>query len=315
MKAGRSPPRAAATAAWQASWFDQQRPLQMRAWRAVEAQHVVATMRLVDTLDEQAVLEQILETSKPPLPPAAAGKHFLLSTPFRYRSPRGSRFRPAHAAGIWYGAETVGTACAEAAYWRWRFLVGSSGLRDEELLTEHTVFAAQVAGFGIDLMATPWSRSRAVWVHPTDYSATQSLAAATRGQGLAMLRYESARDPGGACCAVLDVQALRSVDLASQQTWHCRATSAGARMIHGDDRYEWAFDGGVRSQRGESVPGCTEGRRQNDEGNTGSRPGSVNGSKPSAPANPASSTVLSARRVAPVTCCAGTVRPLRTAHS
>ncbi len=215
----------------------------MRAWRAVEAQHVVATMRLVDTLDEQSVLEQILEASKPPLPPTAAGKHFLLSTPFRYRSPYPSRFRPAHAAGIWYGAASVATACAETAYWRWRFVMDSNGLRDAELLTEHTVFAAQVAGIGVDLMIVPWSRSRKLWTHPNDYSATQSLAVAARSRGLQVLRYESARDPGGACCAVLDVQALQNVDLASQQTWHCRTTSAAVRMIHGSEGHEWRFEG------------------------------------------------------------------------
>lgn len=228
---------------WKAEWFDRTAPLQLRAWRAVEAQHRVATMRLVDTLQEQAVLESILEASKPPLPAAAIGRHFLLGTPFRYRSPHASRFRTASAPGIWYGAEAVRTACAEVAYWRWRFVTDSSGLRDTELLTEHTVFAAQVAGPGIDLMAAPWSAARRRWAHPTDYSATQALAAAAHSHGLQVLRYESARDPGGACCAVLNVQALQSVDLRSQQTWHCRATRSAVRMIHGSDGHEWAFDG------------------------------------------------------------------------
>ncbi len=57
----------------------------MQAWRGVEAQHIVSTMRLVDTLDEQSVLECILESSKPPLPAGGAAKHYLLATPFRYR--------------------------------------------------------------------------------------------------------------------------------------------------------------------------------------------------------------------------------------
>ena len=62
-------------------------------WRAVEAQHRVATLRLVDDQAEQAVLEQLLEASKPPLPPHADRLHFLLSTPFRYLPPWPSRFR------------------------------------------------------------------------------------------------------------------------------------------------------------------------------------------------------------------------------
>ncbi len=56
-------------------------------WRAVEAQHRVATLRLVDTLDEQALLAEILEASKPRLPPAYRALHHLLSTPFCCPSP------------------------------------------------------------------------------------------------------------------------------------------------------------------------------------------------------------------------------------
>jgi len=58
-----------------------------RLWRGVEAQHVVSTMKLVDSEAEQVELEQILETSKPPAPAA----HFLIATPFRYPSPRTDR--------------------------------------------------------------------------------------------------------------------------------------------------------------------------------------------------------------------------------
>ncbi|WP_211160077.1 hypothetical protein [Aromatoleum aromaticum] len=36
--------------------------------RLVESQEQIATNRLVDTLEEQALLESLLETSKPPLP-------------------------------------------------------------------------------------------------------------------------------------------------------------------------------------------------------------------------------------------------------
>ena len=72
-------------------------------------------MKLVDSLAEQEELEGILEASKPAVP-TAPGQHYLLSTPFRYPSPHPSRFRPAGALGIWYGAESVQTACTELAY-------------------------------------------------------------------------------------------------------------------------------------------------------------------------------------------------------
>jgi hypothetical protein len=50
-------------------WFDAGvAPQTMTAWRGVEAQHVVSTMRLVYTDDEQSELERILETSNPARP-------------------------------------------------------------------------------------------------------------------------------------------------------------------------------------------------------------------------------------------------------
>src|SRR5690606_39079218 len=101
-----------------------------RLWRAVESQYRAATMRLVDTRDEQAELERLLESSKPPVPAEARGRHYLLTTPFRYppRFPGGSRFRAATDAGVFYGAGHVRTACAELGYWRWRFLMDCPAL-------------------------------------------------------------------------------------------------------------------------------------------------------------------------------------------
>ena len=84
----------------------------LQLWRAVEAQHVVSTRVLVDTLDEQAELERLLDAAKPAIehPPAL---HWLLYTPFRYPPlPSGSRFRgPAEP-----GAETAATAVQVPVY-------------------------------------------------------------------------------------------------------------------------------------------------------------------------------------------------------
>lgn len=59
-------------------------PVKKTYWRCVEAQHVVSTLQLVDTLDEQRLLEDILENTKPPVPPECEGLHYLYMTPFRY---------------------------------------------------------------------------------------------------------------------------------------------------------------------------------------------------------------------------------------
>jgi hypothetical protein len=229
-------------APWDPAWFATAvADRGMAAWRGVEAQHMVSTMRLVDTLDEQAELERLLETSKPALPDAAAGKHYLLSTPFRYRPVHASRFRKAGTLGLWYGADGLHTACAEVAYWRWRFLMDSAGLVQQALHTQHTFFEAQVNGPCIDLTARPWSKARSAWTHGHDYSATQAVASAARGAGVQWIRYASVRQPKGHCAAVMDVRALNIQPPLQQQTWHCKSTRSVVLMVHGDDRFSWDF--------------------------------------------------------------------------
>lgn len=198
-----------------------------RLWRAVEAQHRTATLRLVDTLDEQAQLERLLESSKPPVPAAAAGLHYLLATPFRYppRHPGGSRFRGATDPGVFYGASQVRTACAELGYWRWRFLMDSPALTALAPVP-HTLFRCRVEGAGIDLRTAPLSRDAKLWTARDDYSHCQRLGVMAREAGIELITYRSVRDPrGGACMAVLTPSAFASPP-ESEQSWHLSVTRA-----------------------------------------------------------------------------------------
>lgn len=228
---------------WQTAWFEVGiAPMSMQAWRGVEAQHVVSTMRLVDSADEQDELERILERSKPPLPSADRPGHYLLTTPFRYRPQHPSRFRRAASLGVWYGAESLEAACAEVAYWRHRFILDSTALLQQELLTEHTFFAAQVHGAAMDLTSEPWVQARAIWIHPSDYAATQAVADEARDRGAQWICYESVRAPGHHCAAVLDVNALEEPDTGlKQQTWHCKATRERVMMVSESQRFTWDF--------------------------------------------------------------------------
>ncbi len=229
--------------AWSPSWLegDGVASQRMQVWRGVEAQHVVSTMRLVDTLAEQDMLETLLESSKPPPPMMKDTKHYLLLTPFRYRPHHSSRFRRAGALGVWYGAEEISTACAEVAHWRHRFIMDSGGLTGTELLTEHTFFQATVDGVAIDLMNPPWKAARPLWTHETDYTETKLLAEAAMDRGVQWICYESARATDKRCAAVLDVEALAMVDETTSQTWHCKATRKSVMLIHGADRYVYDF--------------------------------------------------------------------------
>src|ERR1700722_8374023 len=89
-----------------AALSSERRPLDSDCWRLVEAQHKVSTLKLTDTLAEQALLEDLLEETKPRLPPEARDLHYLMAAPFRYGAPypHGSRFRRAgRALGGFFG--------------------------------------------------------------------------------------------------------------------------------------------------------------------------------------------------------------------
>ena len=170
----------------------------------------------------------------------SARQHYLLSTPFRYPSPHPSRFRPGGALGVWYGAERVETACTELAYWRWRFLMDSDGLRNTELIAEFSLFRAKVNGSAVDLSIHPWDARRSDWTSD-DYSACLALAAEARRREVQWIRYWSARDVAGHCGAVLDPGSLKAIELNRQQTWVCKVSATAALMRHEQDSISLTF--------------------------------------------------------------------------
>jgi hypothetical protein len=189
-------------------------------WRAVEAQHRVSTMVLVDTLSEQALLERMLEESKPSLQQGQDTLHWLLFTPFRYPPlPNGSRFRGPADPGVFYGADLMRTACAELGYWRWRLLADSPDLAAIDPM-QQTLFRTPMRGTTIDLTRPPLSKQHKQWIDPVDYSHCQQLARAARDAGVQMIRYQSVRDPEhGSCTAVLSHNAFAATAPTESQTW------------------------------------------------------------------------------------------------
>lgn len=225
---------------WQPSWLEQVQPRMRDLWRGVEAQHRVATLRLVDDLAEQDLLEQLLEESKPKLPPGAAGAHYLVATPFRYASPWPSRFRRPNEPGAWYGADEPATVAAEIAYWRWRFLMDSEALRATQVLAELTFFQARFTGSELDITQPPWSAHRAAWRND-DYAQCQSLASHLRSRAppVQAVRYESARREGGLCQAVFELRALAIVQPGLQQTWTCKTTAQRVLLSRDGERFQF----------------------------------------------------------------------------
>lgn len=194
-------------------------------------------MKLVDTLAEQARLEELLEQSKPPVPAECSGLHYLLSTPFRYGAPypRGSRFRRAGMTpGVFYASRTPATAVVEAAFHRLLFFADSPETPWPDNPGEFTAFSIRyVTAAGLDLTRPPLDRDRAAWMHPTAYEPCQALAEAARAGRIEVLRYASARDrsPDAANVALLTCRAFAARAPEERQAWWIHVGPGGVRAL------------------------------------------------------------------------------------
>lgn len=227
------------------------RPWTGSGWRAVEAQHKNATITLTHgSVRRQAILEDIIEEIKPFLPAAAERLHFLLATPFRYQSPppNGSRFRRKTDPGVFYGAESTRTACAETGYWRFRFWHDSAGLQANPASLPMTLFEFHGAtAASLDLTKPPFLSHRESWAAPDDYRQTQGLAASARQADIHLICYESVRDPDGQCLAILTPDVFRAVlepYRHQQQSWSLFIEPPGLVVWQrslGGDTFEFRF--------------------------------------------------------------------------
>jgi hypothetical protein len=205
-------------------------PLTGEAFRLVESQEQVATNALVRTLAEQAMLEDLIESSKPPLPATAGGLHYLLATPFRYPPlPWGSRFGNRFEPSLFYASRSTDTCLAESAYYRCVFWSGMATPPPAPLATRHTLFAVALrAERGVQLQYAPFAEFEAALTDRRDYAATQALGAALREAGIDAIEYTSARDPArGINVALFTSAALGANKPTILDEWLC-STSAEA---------------------------------------------------------------------------------------
>ena len=207
-----------------------------RGWRLVEAQHRVSTLKLVDTLAEQQLLEALIDATKPPVPPECAGLDYLLATPFRYDAvyPAGSRFRRAgRTPGVFYAAEAPETAVAEMAFHRLLFYAESPETPWPAGVADYTAFAAQFAtDRRLDLGAPPLDRDQAFWRDFCDYRACQDFGDAARAAGAELIRYVSVRDPAhGSNLAALTCGVFAAPAPVDRQTWWLRLGPHGVQAL------------------------------------------------------------------------------------
>lgn len=201
-------------------------PFSGTGWRLVEAQHLVSTLKLVDTLAEQAVLEAVLEESKPALPRDCLGLDYLLATPFRYGAiyPHGSRFRrPGRTPGVFYCSEQVETALAEIAFYRMLFLAESPETPPPANATDYTGFSVALATDTALDLTHERQADRGRWTDPVDYVDCQAVADLARAAEVTIIRYVSVRDPQQrANLAVLACRAFAAPAPTGRQTWKLR---------------------------------------------------------------------------------------------
>lgn len=216
-------------------------------WRLVEAQHRISTLKLVDTADEQEALEDLIETSKPVVPPECRHLDYLLSTPFRYGAPypKGSRFRrQGMTEGVFYASDAPETAVSEVAFYRLLFYAESPRTPWPVNAAEYTAFAAEYATKkSLDLTQGRYARSKKLWMDPTDYSTCQALCEAARTAEIELIRYMSVRDPGqGMNLAILRGRAFSKPRPERFQTWRIRLGEAGVVAVCEAPRSRVTYD-------------------------------------------------------------------------
>ena len=217
---------------------------QERVWRIVEAQHVASTMKLVDDVDEQHVLEVLLESSKPMMRPGTSNLDYLLATPFRYHPKRGgSRFRSEIDPGVFYGAESIRTAGAELGYWRWRFLRDSVDL-DCLGPVAHTVFCSEPSCRVVDLRRSPFDQDAIVWTASDRYLEAQEIARVVRKNDVQAIIYESVRDENPAwCVAILSPDVFEDVKLQiDKRIWFLSVTQKSVQLKSQQESYSYKFN-------------------------------------------------------------------------
>ena len=197
--------------------------------RVVESQEQIATNSIVESLEEQAALEEMLEATKPSLPKNTSSLDYILATPFRYPPLKyGSRFGRRTEKSILYGSLSLETAFAETGYYRYLFWFGMTVPPPSgKFITQHTSFCVSYkTDNGLKLQSSPFSDYESILLDPSDYTGTQLLGASMRENGIDAFEYRSARDINhGLNAAIFEPTALNSNSPKNKEQWLCQINS------------------------------------------------------------------------------------------
>lgn len=211
------------------------RELKEVAWRIVELQQKTSTRKLVDTIEEQKILEELMDKSRPALLESQASFHSLLYTPFRYPPLKnGSRFGKKTEPSLWYGALTPQTAMAEKAYYQLAFINASIG-DFGAIISPMTIFSVTLKMLrGVELNKQPFLNYKDQLSSPCTYEVTQFLGQKMRSSDVDGFTFISARDiRQGINIGVFKMGSFANKypDGASFQTWQCNTTKNTVEFV------------------------------------------------------------------------------------
>ncbi|MFM9089750.1 MAG: RES family NAD+ phosphorylase [Cyanobium sp.] len=165
--------------------------------RLVQQQGIDSLLPLVDTLEQLARLEALVERSKHPrgtdLP--ASPSHPLLITPFRTPPlPHGYRFGVRQQRGLFYGSRSRAGTLVEGAYYGLLFWEGLAQPPAAPIRRRQTLFSVLLGtrrGRRLQLIEDP--QAQAALRHPSHYAPTQQLGTRMGESGIEAFDYLSAR--------------------------------------------------------------------------------------------------------------------------
>ena len=211
--------------------------LREEPWRVVEAQHILNSRDLVDSLDEYEILEDLLNNSKPTINTQISDP--LIFTPFRYPPLEyGSRFGRIFEPSLWYGSLDIKTALTEVAYYRLKFNQDSEAELGyiDTLLTAFNVWIK--TNQGIDLTQKPFIKHKADISSKTSYTASQLLGSDMRENKIEAFLFHSARTTQtkkNLGVYAMDVFSQKNGSYTyNQQTWKCVSNKNEAQIARTD---------------------------------------------------------------------------------
>ena len=206
-------------------------------WRVVEAQYILNSRDLVDTIEEYAILEDLLNNSKPEI--NTKNLDPLIFTPFRYPPLEyGSRFGRIFEPSLWYGSLDIKTALTEVAYYRLKFNQDSEAELGyiDTLLTAFNVCIK--TNQGIDLTQKPFIPHKADISSKTSYAASQLLGSDMRASKIEAFVFYSARTKQAEKnMGIYSINVFNQKNGSytyNQQTWKCVSSKEDVHIARAD---------------------------------------------------------------------------------